>query len=158
MMEVGNLATDKENRSHFAMWAMLSAPLIMGTDVPGMREEVRKILTNPRIVAIDQDPLGIPAFRWRGTPETELWAKPLANGEWAIAALNRSNAVQDLSVDWLHGELRDDMHGRDPAFASRTYRIEESWDGKQVGTTAEPLEVHLEPRDTLVFRLVPQTE
>ena len=35
MMEVGNLPTLAENRSHFAMWAMLAAPLIIGTDVPG---------------------------------------------------------------------------------------------------------------------------
>jgi alpha-galactosidase len=155
MMEVGNLASDKENRSHFAMWAMLSAPLIMGTDIPGMREEVLKILANPRIVAIDQDPLGIPAFRWRGTPDLELWAKPLANDEWAISVLNRSDRDQSYTIDWQHGELRDDMHGRDPAFAHRTYTIEDSWDGKDAGTTAVPLELHLEPRDTLVFRLVP---
>ena len=69
---------DTEMRSHFAMWAMLSAPLIMGTDVPGMKPEIRAILTNRRLVAIDQDPLGLQGFAWIRSPELELWARPLA--------------------------------------------------------------------------------
>ena len=156
MMEVGNLATPAENRSHFAMWAMLSAPLILGTDVPGMTPAIRDVLANPRIVAIDQDPLGIPAFRWRATPQVELWAKPLADERWAIAALNRSDDRRPVTIDWLHGELRDDMHSRDPAFATRTYALTDAWTGRQAGTTATPLQTTLAPRDTLVFILAPR--
>ena len=156
MMEVGNLASAAENRSHFAMWAMLAAPLIMGTDVPGMSAETRAVLTNPRVIAIDQDPLGIPALRWRAYPDYEIWAKPLAGDRWAIALLNRSDDEQRVTVDWARGELRDDLHGRDPAFATRTYAIENAWTGKAEGTTAAPLERRLAPRDTLVFTLAPR--
>lgn len=155
MLEVGNLPTLAENRSHFAMWAMLSAPLIIGTDVPGMRPEIRDILANPRLIAIDQDPLGIPGFRWRGTPELEIWAKPLANERWAIAILNRSDEPQAARIDWVQGELRDDMHGRDPAFTQRTYRIEDAWSGGAAGDTASVFEASLGPRDTLVLTLSP---
>jgi alpha-galactosidase len=155
MMEVGNLPTLAENRSHFAMWAMLAAPLIMGTHVPDMRPEIRDILANPRIVAIDQDMLGIPGFRWRGTPEVELWAKPLSDGHWAIAALNRSNMAQPVTIDWMNGELKDDATGHDPAFASRTYRIEDAWSGKPAGDTMTPLARTLDAHDTLVFVLTP---
>jgi alpha-galactosidase len=157
MMEVGNLATDKENRSHFAMWAMLSAPLIMGTDVPDLREEVRKILTNPRIIAIDQDPLGIAALRWLTMPGLEVWAKPLTHGEWAIAALNRGDAARNYRLGWSEYQLEDNLNSRRADFSRETFAIEDSWDGKNVGSTAEPLEIHLEPHDTLVFRLKPQT-
>jgi alpha-galactosidase len=158
MMEVGNLGSDKENRSHFAMWAMLSAPLIIGTDVPGMREEVRKILANPRIVAIGQDPLGISAYPWIRMPGLEIWAKPLVNGEWAVALLNRGDTARQYTLEWSDYELKDDLNGRRADFARERFAVTDSWDGKDIGTTAEPLEVHLEPRDTLVFRLVPQTE
>ncbi len=156
MMEVGNLSSAAENRSHFAMWAMLSAPLIMGTDVVGMTAETRAILTNPRIVAIDQDPLGIAAMRWRAYPDYEIWAKPLAGDRWAIALLNRSDEEQRITVDWAHGELRDDLNGRDPAFATRTYAIENAWTGASEGTTAEALQRRVAPHDTLVFTLTPQ--
>ena len=156
MMEVGNMATAAEDRSHFAMWAMLAAPLIMGTDVTGMTAQTRTILTNPRIIAIDQDSLGRSAMRWRGYPDYDIWAKPLAGDRWAIALLNRSNQPQQISVDWVHGELRDDLTGRDPAFGSRTYAIENAWTGAAEGTTAKPLERRVGPRDTLVFTLTPQ--
>jgi len=156
MMEVGNMATAAENRSHFAMWAMLSAPLIMGTDVPGMTAETRAVLTNQRLIAIDQDPLGLAAMRWRAYPDYEIWAKPMANDRWAIALLNRSDREQRISVDWTHGELRDDLHGRDPAFATRTYAIENAWSGAAEGTTASPLERRVGPRDTLVLTLTPR--
>ena len=155
MMEVGNLASLAENRSHFAMWAMLAAPLIMGTDVPGMTAETRAILTNRRLIAIDQDPLGIPAMRWRAYPDYEIWAKPFAGERWAIALLNRSDEAQDVKVDWAHGELRDDMHGLDPAFATRTYALENAWTGAAEGTTGVPLERRVAPRDTLVILLTP---
>ncbi len=156
MMEVGNLASVAENRSHFAMWAMLSAPLIMGTDVPGMTSETRAILTNQRLIGIDQDPLGIPAMRWRAYDDYDIWAKPLADDRWAIALLNRSDREQRIAIEWAQDELRDDMHGRDPQFATRTYTLENAWTGKTEGTTETPLERRVAPRDTLVFTLTPR--
>lgn len=156
MMEVGNLASVAENRSHFAMWAMLSAPLIMGTDVPGMTSETRAILTNQRLIGIDQDPLGIPAMRWRAYDDYDIWAKPLADDRWAIALLNRSDREQRIAIEWAKGELRDDMHGRDPQFATRTYTLENAWTGKTEGTTETLLERRVAPRDTLMFTLTPR--
>jgi len=157
MMEVGNLASDRENRSHFALWAMLSAPLIIGTDVPGMSGQVRDILANPRIIAIGQDALGISAYPWIRTPGFEIWAKPLADGAWAIALLNRGDEPQRYTLKWTDYELKDDLKGRRADFARETYTIENSWDGEPTGTTATPLEVQVEPHDTLVFRLAPVT-
>jgi alpha-galactosidase len=156
MLEVGNLASLAENRSHFAMWAMLSAPLMMGTHVPDMKPEIRDILANPWIVAIDQDKLGIPAVRWRGTPSVDYWAKPLAGGGWAIALLNRSSEQQSASVDWLHSELRDDGTQHDPNFAGTTYAIADGWTGRPVGDTMTPFSATLAPRDTLVLLLTPK--
>ena len=95
-------------------------------------------------------------MRWRAYPDYEIWAKPLSNDRWAIALLNRSDREQRVAVDWAHGELRDDMHGRDPAFATRTYAIENAWTGAAEGTTAGPFERRVAPRDTLVFTLTPR--
>ena len=96
-------------------------------------------------------------MRWFAFPDYEIWAKPLANERWAIALLNRSDEEQRIVVDWAHGELRDDMHGRDPAFATRTYALENAWTGSAEGTTAGPLERRVGPHDTLVFTLAPRT-
>lgn len=154
MMEVGNLPTLEENRSHFAMWAMLSAPLVIGTDVPAMEPEIRAILANPRLIAIDQDALGIAAFRWIATPQVEVWAKPLEGGRWAIAALNRTGEPREVAIDWAgFGELKDDLKGFRADFAQQTFTLTDAWSGREAGTTATGMTRRLGPRDTLVFVL-----
>ncbi len=51
--------TDTEYRTHFSLWAISKAPLIIGCDVRNMNESVLSILTNSEVIAVDQDPLGI---------------------------------------------------------------------------------------------------
>jgi len=153
MMEVGNLPTLAENRSHFALWAMLAAPLIAGTDVIGMSPEVAAILTNPRLVAIDQDPLGLQGFAWVRTPEVEVWARPLAGDKWALAVLNRSDAPRSHTIDFAGEPLSDDLHQKFARTGERLYRITEEWTGDARGTTREPLTVAVDARDTAVFLL-----
>lgn len=155
MMEVGNLPTLAENRSHFAMWAMLAAPLIVGTDVTALKPEILEILTNKGILAVDQDPLGIQGFAWRRSPDVEVWARPLAQDKWAIAVLNRSDEARGHSIDFAAEPLSDDMSKRSANLASRRHGITDLWTGASRGNTDRPLTVRLQPRDTAIFLLTP---
>lgn len=156
MLEVGNLPTLAENRSHFALWAMLAAPLIVGTDVSGMKPEIAAILTNPRLVAIDQDPLGIQGFAWLRTPELEVWARPLAGDAWAVAVLNRSSQARQHAIDWTKEPLGDDLSQRSARIGERHYAITDAWTGTGRGDTTAPLKITLAPRDTAVFVMRPR--
>ena len=156
MMEVGNLPALAENRSHFALWAMLAAPLIAGTDVVAMKPEIAAILTNPRLVAIDQDPLGLQGFAWVRTPELEVWARPLAGEQWAIAVLNRSDAQRSHTIDFSREPLSDELNQKFARIGERHYRITDQWTGEATGTTREPLDVTVDARDTAVFLLTPE--
>lgn len=151
MLEVGHLPTLEENRSHFAIWAMLPAPLIMGTDVTHMKPEIRDILANPRLIAINQDPAGNAAFRWVGTDNYDIWARRVGKGDWVVAVLNRVGQTQDITVDWQAYPLRDRQiyAGLD----SKTYALTDVWTGKPAGDTSRPLKLSVKPRDTHVFRL-----
>jgi alpha-galactosidase len=155
MMEVGNLPTLAENRSHFALWAMLAAPLIAGTDVIGMKPEIAAILTNPRLIAIDQDPLGLQGFAWLRTPELEVWARPLSGERWAVAVLNRSDAQRRHTIDFSREPLSDDLNQKFARIGERHYRITDEWTGEASGATRAPLEVTVAARDTAVFLLTP---
>jgi alpha-galactosidase len=89
MLEVGNgKLTLAENRSHFSMWAILAAPLIAGNDLSKMTPEVKAILTNRDVIAIDQDKLGQEGTRIYSDGEREVWARHLTGGALAIAVLN----------------------------------------------------------------------
>jgi len=89
MLEVGNgRLTTAENRSHFSMWAMLAAPLLAGNDLTAMTPEVKGILTNRDVIAIDQDTLGKQASRIYSDGEVEVWTRHLSGGALAVAVLN----------------------------------------------------------------------
>jgi alpha-galactosidase len=88
MLEVGNgELTMAENRAHFSMWAMVASPLLAGNDLPNMKPEIKAILTNKDVIAIDQDKLGHPATRAYDDGEDEVWTRHLAGGAMAIAVL-----------------------------------------------------------------------
>jgi alpha-galactosidase len=94
MLEVGNgKLSMEENRAHFSMWAMLAAPLLAGNDLTTMKPEIKAILTNRDVIAIDQDPLGHQARHAYSKGEVEVWARDLQGGGIAIAILNAGDNV-----------------------------------------------------------------
>ena len=60
MLEVGNDGmTDDEYRTHFSLWAISKAPLLIGCDVTNMSPATLATLSNPEVIAVNQDPLGV---------------------------------------------------------------------------------------------------
>jgi len=103
MLEVGNGGmTDTEYRTHFGLWALMSAPLIAGNDVRSMSDATRTILTNPEVIAVDQDPLGFQANLAGDIGNgLQVWYKPLAgSGARAVGLLNRGSASATMTVSW----------------------------------------------------------
>ena len=103
MLEVGNGGmTDTEYRTHFGLWALMSAPLIAGNDVRSMSDATRTILTNPEVIAVDQDPLGFQANLAADIGNgLQVWYKPLAgSGARAVGLLNRGSASATMTVSW----------------------------------------------------------
>ncbi len=101
MLEVGNGGlTITENRSHFSLWAMLSAPLMAGNDLRTMSPEVKEILTNREVIAVDQDPLGLQGRRVKRNGDQEVWSKQLADGGRAVVIFNRGAKAAEISVSW----------------------------------------------------------
>jgi len=101
MLEVGNGGmTDTEYRSHFSLWAILAAPLIAGNDLRAMRPEIRDILTNKEVIAVDQDPLGSEGKRVKKNGDLEVWAKQMKDGSRAVILFNRGSADHEITVNW----------------------------------------------------------
>lgn len=89
MLEVGNgKLTFEQNRSHFALWCMMCAPLILGNDLRNISDDVLKIVKNPDLIAINQDALGVPAKRVVKST-VDVLVKPLADGSVAVCAFNK---------------------------------------------------------------------
>lgn len=152
MMEVGNLPSVNEDRAHFAMWAMLAAPLIAGNDVRTMTAATRAILTNRDVIAIDQDSLGISGFPYRKEAGLEIWFKPLSGSAWAVALLNRASTPQKVQFDWKTEDVQDALNDLRPQFDRQVYSLTELF-SHTGGSTAKPLNVTVPARDVLLYRL-----
>ncbi|NJC11722.1 alpha-galactosidase [Micromonospora profundi] len=99
MMEVGRGGmNDTEMRSHFAMWAVMASPLIAGNDVRSMSSATLTILTNRNLIAINQDSLALQATQVSFDGTRRVLAKPLANGDVAVALFNQGGSTTTIST------------------------------------------------------------
>lgn len=155
MLEIGNGGqTEHEYRSHFAIWSMMSAPLMAGNDIRDMDSLSKNILCNKEAVAINQDPLGRSAFRFIQFNGIDILVKPLSNGDVAFLFINRNNFKIDLNYNWNMDSVFDRAFENGALYMKRNPRkIKEIWTGKDIGTTDTPLNRSLEPHESLFFRL-----
>lgn len=96
--EIGKGSTITEYRTHFALWAMLNAPLMLGNDLRIATPEIKEILLNKDLIAINQDDAGIPASRIPGY--ADVLAKPLADGRIAFGLFNRHPESKHMALSW----------------------------------------------------------
>ena len=133
---------------------MLAAPLIAGNDLRTMPATTREILTNRDIIAIDQDSLGVQGYAHKTMLSgVEIWVKPLAGGDWAVAVLNRGIVPQAVSFDWVHENVGDGLSHHDANFGTMTYAIRDLWTKRDAGTTAQPLSVTVAAHCAELYRL-----
>lgn len=154
MMEVGNGLTPNEDRAHFSMWCMLAAPLIAGNDIRNMDEETKSVLTNKDVIAVNQDSLGIQAFKYSAKDEIEIWFKPLLNGDWAMCVLNRGKETQKISFDWKKENVVDSVFNKEASFTKNSYELKDLWTKKNLGSTKKVLNAEIPSRDVLMLRLI----
>lgn len=99
MLEIGDGGlTPTEDTSHFAMWCMLAAPLFLGTNIATLPPASVTLVTNPELIAIDQDPLGHEAHEVKGTRGIQIWMRPLAGGSYAVALFNTNISPRTMST------------------------------------------------------------
>ena len=157
MLEIGNgKLTPGEDRAHFSMWAMLAAPLIAGNDLRTMDKETQAVLTNKAIIAINQDSLGIQAFRFAKADGFETWFKPMSKGKWAVSFLNRSAAAKKINFNWKQEKIVDDVFNKALNAGTVNYQIKNAWTNKQMGSTKNILQAEVPPHDVLTLILDPK--
>lgn len=149
MLEVGiGGMTDEEYKAHFALWAALKSPLLIGADIRDLSPAALTILNNPAIIVLSQDPLGRPASRVLrntdvpkdrfGIGETQVWSGPLYGGDQVVVLLNVANTDQEMTV-----ELEDIFLGEGPACSalqcSEAWDIHDLWATRMDETTAKKI-------------------
>jgi alpha-galactosidase len=90
--------TPDQARAQFTMWSVLAAPLIVGSDVRGLSQATVDMLTNRDVLAVDQDKLGAQGTRIASQGSGDVWVRRLANGDRAVALLNRGGTPLTIST------------------------------------------------------------
>lgn len=125
----------EEQKSQFALWCILSAPLILSCDLAGMDDWTYALLTNDAVLAIDQDAMGAPPAVSAPSPALRVYRKPLANGETAAACFNLSDTARQCDI---------------PALTAGAESAVDLWNGESV--TAKTGSIP--PHGSLLLRLI----
>ncbi|MDB5283707.1 MAG: putative alpha-galactosidase/melibiase [Bacteroidota bacterium] len=133
--------TDAEYRSHFSLWCMFSAPLLASCDLRKMNDATSTILTNPEILAIDQDELGEQAKPIYKLAGIRVYLKHLKDGSVAVAVLNTSKSTRKF-------DLKENLLG-----LSGTYAVHDVWQHADAGTLKDKISVTIQSHETMVFRI-----
>ncbi|MGW2765648.1 NPCBM/NEW2 domain-containing protein [Streptomyces sp. NPDC001275] len=99
MLEVGNGGmTDTEYRTHFSMWSVMAAPLLIGSDLRKASEATFDILANKEVIAVDQDPLGKQGAVVSSEAGRWVVAKEMQDGSRAVALFNETGSPQHIAT------------------------------------------------------------
>jgi len=88
-----------EAQAQFTMWALLTAPMMLSVDPAVLSPLTLKMITNREAIAINQDPSGVQGVKVGSSGGAEIWVKPLANGQKAVALLNRRTSPATASFN-----------------------------------------------------------
>ncbi|TDD07003.1 NPCBM/NEW2 domain-containing protein [Nonomuraea diastatica] len=130
--------TETEYRTQFTLWAVGAAPLILQAD-PAKAPPA--IVANPKVIAVNQDRLGVHGTFVRTDGWYHALAKPLANGDRAIVLFNESDRAATIGTRL--GDAR--------------YRIEDLWEGTVTSSTGE-LAAQVPAHAALLFRVSERRE
>ena len=168
MLEIGNgkLSGD-EYRTQMTLWCILAAPLFAGNDLTKMSRAALDTLTNPEVIAIDQDPAGVQGHcalqealteTWfkpsgkehhlaRDDPRqeglAEIWVKPLAGGATAVAVFNMEEQTAKIGLDFKQLGLPETVQARD------------LWLRKSIGTFNKNLVVSVPKHGVILLKVKP---
>ncbi|KAI0525355.1 glycoside hydrolase family 27 protein [Xylaria bambusicola] len=153
MLEVGNGGLSvAEERTHFAFWAAMKSPLLIGTNLYAASDEAKSILLNKYLLAFNQDNVyGAPAKPWKwgtnpdftfnATNPAEFWSGESQQGT-LVLMMNTLAVSRDMTANF--GEI--------PSLdADGSYKVLDVWTGEDLGSITSSLTVKVASHDTAAF-------
>ncbi|MDQ7806836.1 carbohydrate-binding protein [Amycolatopsis sp. A133] len=143
MLEVGNGGmTATEYRTHFGLWAMMAAPLLIGSDLRKVSDDSFAILKNTDVIALDQDPLSKQATVLSANAGLVVYSKVLANGDRAVALSNETAATATIGTTASATGIG----------GASSYTLKDLW-SKGVRTTAGAISASVPSHATVLYRV-----
>ncbi|THU73391.1 hypothetical protein C4D60_Mb04t22350 [Musa balbisiana] len=147
MLEVGNggMSTE-EYRSHFSIWALVKAPLLIGCDVRTISGDTLEILSNSEVIAVNQDYLGVQGKKVFGGGSEEVWAGRLSGGRVAVVLWNRGSSRATITARWSDIGLS----------SSTVVSVRDLWARATIGSVRGQLAATVAPHACKMYILTPR--
>ncbi|KAH9034867.1 glycoside hydrolase superfamily [Lactarius pseudohatsudake] len=154
MMEIGNgNLTIEEERTHFAVWAFMKSPILLGTDLAALSPEEVEIITNAELIAFLQDTTeGKPALPF--TPPYSIPTDPpqFYSGRSAkgihVFIVNTNDEPTTFKLDLV------DV----PGLNSSSAGIHDMWTSTNMGIFSTSFNVVLAAHDTAALLITPVSQ
>ncbi len=138
----------REYQTHFALWAMLNSPLMIGCDLRTLDEASRKILLNEELIAVNQDPCCRSAYRLDNhhlKNNSFILVKMLSSGDLALGFFNLEDEPCVITLDFWDLGL--------PQNAGFCFQLRDLYTHETLGRKKDGMAVKLEPHASAVYRL-----
>lgn len=133
-----------EARSHFSLWSVLAAPLLLGFDLNHASPALIELLSNPEVIAVNQDPAGNQANLVSDDDRVQVLVKPLSGrGERAVVLLNRGENAVSAQVDARQMKLNPDA----------SLRARDLWRHQDLPLSSDVLRFELEPHGSVMLKV-----
>jgi alpha-galactosidase len=135
MLEVGNKnLTEPQERSHFAIWAAMKSPLMLGFDLLKVEKRAIDIVTNKHLIEFNQDPVigeAAKPFKWdrkvsrldKIANAPQYWAGRYSNKRM-VWLFNKNATSNKMTFQWADTEVLE---------TSQWYKLTDAWEGKPLG-------------------------
>ncbi len=145
-VEVGNGNNDGltpvERQTQMSLWALASAPLILGADLTHLNQlDLEKYLKNTAVLAVDQD--AIAAKRVLNTSNRQVLAKVEPNGDAIVGLFNTGGKAEKVSVEASAVGLPENARG---------YSTQNLWTGK-VENEGGAISATVPPHGVVLYRV-----
>ncbi|WNV84265.1 glycoside hydrolase family 27 protein [Umezawaea sp. Da 62-37] len=144
-LDVGNGRMDgitpDERRSYMTLWSIAAAPLYTGDDVTKLDELGEQLLTNPEVLAVNQQ--GRPAKPVEEGVDQQTWWVENTDGSFTVALFNLASTPKAVQGRWSDLGL------------SGAGRVRDLWARKDIGTFGGGYGAVLPPHGSRLFKVTP---
>lgn len=138
--------TVPQYRTQFSLWAVAAAPLLLAMDLRTMADEIKSIVSNQEVIAVNQDPLGVQGHKVRDNGQQEVWVKRMADGSRVVVLLNR-NAGDTVTISVS-------AHNLLGLPAASQYRVRHLWSHTS-STSGDTIRADVPPYGVAMMRIRP---
>jgi len=125
--------TPDQSRSMFSLWSVMSAPLLIGSNIRNLNSWDLETYSNSEVIAVNQDRDGRQGTRIaggnlrQGGNTFNIWAKKLSDGSWAVVFLNNADTAADVTCN-------ADCFSKMDFKATDTLKVRDLWKHMDAGT------------------------